>query len=191
MKTLPFPGFLLSGLLLVLMSCGETPTSFDPGDANPDGANIDARIALNAPQQSVAHAQAAPIVISMPRQTVVALRDGQPARAQVQASIRIGPDGRAAGELRWRSREDGRVVIRALTGSGIFDEDGAFVHAELVFREANGERVITTLMPNPNNPDCLLWDLMNGETGAIGENNFPERVSFEASGEIHVRDGSR
>jgi len=191
MKTLPIPSLLLSALFLVLMSCAEIPTSFDPADSILDGADIDARVSLNAPQQVVALAQGAPIIIHLPPQTVDALRDGQPTQAQVQARIRIRPDGTAEGELRWRSREDGQVVIRALTGRGVFDADGAFVRAELEFREANGERVATTVTRSTTDPDCLLWDLMNGETGAIGENNFPERVSFEASGEIIVRDGSR
>ena len=166
MKTRSIPSLLLSAFFLVLMSCTETPTGLDPANSNLYGAGIDARVSLNAPQQGVA-------------------------QAQVGARIRIGPDGTAEGELRWRSREDGQVVIRALTGRSIFDPDGAFVRAELEFREANGERVAATVTPSTTDPDCLIWDLINGESGAIGENNFPEQVSFEASGEIRVHDGSR
>ena len=191
MKTRSIPSLLLSAFFLVLMSCTETPTGLDPANSNLYGAGIDARVSLNAPQQGVAQAQGSLIVVHVPRQTVDALRDGQPTQAQVGARIRIGPDGTAEGELRWRSREDGQVVIRALTGRSIFDPDGAFVRAELEFREANGERVAATVTPSTTDPDCLIWDLINGESGAIGENNFPEQVSFEASGEIRVHDGSR
>ena len=182
MKTLSIPSLLLSAFFLVLMSCSETPTGLDPANSNLNGAGIDARVSLNASQQGVAQAQGTLIFIHAPRQTVEALRDGLPIRAQVQARIRIGPDGTAAGALRWRSREDGQVVIRALTGRGIFDPDGAFVRAEVEFElRSDGELVAATVTPSTNDPDCLIWEFTGSSV----------HISFDAIGEINVREGSR
>ena len=50
MKTRSIPSLLLSGLLLVLMSCSETPTGLDPANSNLYGAGIDAGVSLSAPQ---------------------------------------------------------------------------------------------------------------------------------------------
>ena len=186
MKTLPIAGLLLSGLLLVLMSCAEIPTSLEPGDLNLDVSDNDPRISLNAPQQVLAQAQGL-IVVDLPRQTVDALRDGVETQAQVSARIRISPDGKATGSLRWKTDVDGQVVIQALTGAGTFDGKGALVLVEIEFREANGELVVATVTPNASYEDCLIWDLVNGSTALTGRNNFPFSVSFEASGEIIVR----
>ncbi len=65
---------------------------------------------------------------------------------------------------------------------------------EVEFLEANGELVTATATPDGNttDPGCLLWDLMNGETGVTpGENNFPGDFSFDAPGQISVRDVRR
>lgn len=186
MDTCPRLGLVLTGLFLVLMSCAETPTSIDLEDANRAGADINPRTSLNARQHAATQAQGSPLVVQMPRQTVAALRDGVETRAEVGARIGIDADGTAQGELRWRSREDGRVVIQALTGRGIFDEQGALAQVEIEFVEANGERVSATVTPGTTDPDCLIWDMANGETGDTGTNNFPARVSFEASGTIRL-----
>ena len=132
------------------------------------------------------------IGIDMPRQTVEAVRDGVKIKAQVRAKIRIRPDGRARGKLYWKSRADGKVVIQAIEGRGFFDEENVeLVRVHLEFREANGELVAATVTRATSNEDCLIWDLINGTTGQSRDNNFPERVSFEASGEISVREASR
>lgn len=178
------PGLLLAALLLMLVGCTDTPTGLDLEDPSLEAADPAPRLSLAAPPHAAAHASAPLIVVEMPWQSVEALRDGQPTKAQVEARLRIDPDGTARGALRWRTREDGPVVIRAVTGRGVFDEQGALVRADVTFREANGESVVATVTPDPDNPDCQLWDLLNRTSGETRSHDFPERARFEAEGRI-------
>jgi hypothetical protein len=178
MKTQPISSLLLLGLILMLAGCDETPTGFDPVDANVDRAEVTPSTSLDASPRSVARTQAA--LIRVPRQIVDASRNDQPVKARVGARIRLFADGRARGALRVRTREDGLLVLRALMGRGVFDASGDLVWIVIQFRQSDGRRFTATVTPG-SDPDCDLWDLLGS-----GVQGGPVVISFEARTEVRV-----
>jgi len=179
MKTHSISGLLLLGLVLILMGCDETPTGFDPVDASLDPAKASPSASSNASPRSVARTQEA--LIRVPRQIVDASRNDRPIRARVGARIRLFADGKARGTFRVRTREDGLLVLRALTGRGVFDASGDLVWIVIQFRQADGRRFTATVTPG-SDPDCDLWDLLGS-----GVQGGTVAISFEARTAIRVR----
>jgi hypothetical protein len=183
MKIQSIFSLLLLGLLLVLVSCDETPTGFDPTGASLDRADASPSVSLNAPDRSAARAQEA--LIRVPRQVVDASRNARSTKARVASRIRLFTDGRARGAFRVRTREDGLLVLRALMGRGVFDASGDLVWIVIQFRQADGQRFTATVTPG-SDPDCDLWDLLGS-----GVQSGQVAISFEARTQIRVRDAVR
>lgn len=199
MKTLSLSSLLLSGLLLVLIGCDESPTGLDPAEANLDATDNGSSVGLNP--RHLESTRTGEILVYVPKQTVDAIRDGEPTRERVEAKIQILSDGTAEGELRLSSREPGEVIILFGTGLGPVepgvDEGGnpvISINAMGYVERGDGKSIAITatiiITATSGDDSMATWSL-----DIIGSENDETQVllqiSFEAYTEIRIQDADQ